>query len=431
MKKLNEKYFTIALYALFVIAFSLLFLLLCINFGWITSAVGSFLSAISSLLYAVFFAFLLFPAVKRFDVLFERLFCKKKPHPYLVSGFSIGVTVLIALGIIATVLIVIVPRLISDAGDLYQYVVQLRPRMDAFVAAHSLDHPFLAEVYAHVLDLFSGEDGSFGIFDTIFASLSSIFTGIIGQVSGIFLGLIIAIYLLASRRVISGIIGKLVVAILPERHVNRVVIFFKGLYTNLASFSFNRFVIAFLFSVGAFLLCFFMRVPLLSVVVLVLLIAHLIPVVGPILGDVIAITLVFILRGSWGFPFAAILFVLEFVFTRGILTHMLPKKLRPSYAVTAVVVLVAFAFFGMIGAFVSIPLYASVNTELRRLLIHRLQKKKLPTNSEAYQSFNADEYHAILEKAKAEEAPKASDEETPNDEAVPPTETADSSASEA
>lgn len=410
MKKLNEKYFTVAVYALFVIAFSLLFLLFCINFGLITSAIGSFLSAISSLLYAIFFAFLLFPAVKRFDVLFERLFCKKKPHPYLVSGFSIGVTVLLTLGVVAAILIVIIPRLISDAGDLYQYVVQLRPRMDAFVATHSANHPFLGEVYEHVLDLFSAEDGSFSLFDMLFQSLSSIFTGIIGQISSIFLGLIIAIYLLASRRVISGIIGKLVVAILPERQVNHVVIFFKGLYTNLAAFSFNRFVIAVLFATASFLLCFFMRVPLLSVVVLVLLVAHLIPVIGPILGDVIAITLVFILRGPWGFLFAAILFVLEFFFTRVLLTHMLPKKLRPSYAVTAAVVLVSFAFFGMVGAFVSIPLYASVSTELRRLLIHRLQKKKLPTNSESYQSFSAEEYRKIIERAQAEKAKKAEGE---------------------
>ena len=54
------------------------------------------------------------------------------------------------------------------------------------------------------------------------------------------MGLIIAVYLLASRRAISGILGKLVVAILPERHVNRFVMFFKRLYTDFAAFSFQN-----------------------------------------------------------------------------------------------------------------------------------------------------------------------------------------------
>jgi predicted PurR-regulated permease PerM len=100
VKKLNSTYFTLAVYALAVIAFSLVFLLLCINFGAISSAVSGFLSGIGSILYGILFAFLLFPAVKRFDSLFEKVFSRKKPHPHLVSGFSIGVTLLIALGVI-------------------------------------------------------------------------------------------------------------------------------------------------------------------------------------------------------------------------------------------------------------------------------------------------------------------------------------------
>lgn len=405
MKKLNEKYFTIAVYALGVIAFSLLFLLFCINFGWITSAVGSFLSAISSLLYAVFFAFLLFPAVKRFDSLFERLFCKKKPHPYLVSGFSIGVTILIALGLIAALLIIIIPRLLVDAAALYQYVMQFLPRIEAFVAENAVDHPLLGDIYARVLSMLSGSDGTITILDSLLSSFQGILTGIIGQISNIFLGLVIAIYLLASRRVISGIFGKLVVAIIPERYVNRVVVFFKGLYTNVASFSFNRFVIAFLFAMGAFLICLLLRVPLSSVLVIILLITHLIPVVGPILGDTLTIALVFILKGPWGFLYAAILLALEYFCTQILLSHMLPRKLRPSYAVTAIVVLIAFAFFGVIGAFVAVPLYASISTIFRRLLVHRLQKKKLPTNVAEYESFTAETYNTIV----AENAEPASE----------------------
>ena len=73
MKKLDSKYFTIAVYTFAVLAFSLLFLLICLNFGIITAAFSSFLSAITSILYGVFFAFLLFPAVKRLDGLFEKL----------------------------------------------------------------------------------------------------------------------------------------------------------------------------------------------------------------------------------------------------------------------------------------------------------------------------------------------------------------------
>lgn len=398
MKKLNQTYFTIAVYALGVIAFSIVFLLLCVNFGMITSAVSSFLSAISSILYAVLFAFLLFPAVKRFDALYDRLFSKKKPHPYLVSGFSIATALLIALGLVAALLIVIIPRLINDAAELYRFVLQTKEQLDVFVAGNAAEHPLLNDLYKAMMDFLFGAGGTNSIMDSLVSSLSGIVSGIVGQVSSIFMGLIISVYLLASRRVISGIIGKLVVAILPERHVNRFVLFFKRLYTDFASFAFNRFVIAFFFGTVIFLLCLLLRVPLLSVIVLLVLVTQLIPVVGPIIGTTLSILLVVILKGPWwGLLYAAVILALQVFSTNILLPHMLPRKLRPPFAVTAAVVLLSLSLFGVIGAFVAVPIYATLSIVLRRFLIHRLAKKNLPIASDAYHGFSAAEYEAANE----------------------------------
>lgn len=405
MKKLNQTYFTIAVYALGVIAFSIVFLLLCVNFGMITSAVLSFLSAISSILYAVLFAFLLFPAVKRFDTIYDRLFSKKKPHPYLVSGFSIATALLIALGLVAALLIVIIPRLINDAAELYRFVLQTKDRLDAFVAQNATELPLLNDLYTALTNFLFGSSGNSSIMDSLVSSLSGIVSGVVGQVSSIFMGLIISVYLLASRRVISGIIGKLVVAILPERHVNRFVLFFKRLYTDFASFAFNRFVIAFFFGTVIFLLCLLLRVPLLSVIVLLVLAAQLIPVVGPIIGTTLSILLVVILKGPWwGLLYAAVILALQVFATNVLLPHMLPRKLRPPFAVTALVVLLSLSLFGVIGAFVAVPIYATLSIEIRRFLIHRLAKKNLPISSDAYHNFSASDYEA------AKEAPAAKEE---------------------
>lgn len=404
MKKLNQTYFTIAVYALGVIAFSIVFLLLCVNFGMITSAVSSFLSAISSILYAVLFAFLLFPAVKRFDALYDRLFSKKKPHPYLVSGFSIATALLITLGLVAALLIVIIPRLINDAAELYRFVLQTKERLDAFVAGNAAEHPLLNDLYKAMMNFLFGSGGTNSIMDSLVSSLSGIVSGIVGQVSSIFMGLIISVYLLASRRVISGIIGKLVVAILPERHVNRFVLFFKRLYTDFASFAFNRFVIAFFFGAVIFLLCLLLRVPLLSVIVLLVLVTQLIPVVGPIIGTTLSILLVVILKGPWwGLLYAAVILALQVFSTNILLPHMLPRKLRPPFAVTAAVVLLSLSLFGVIGAFVAVPIYATLSIVLRRFLIHRLAKKNLPIASDAYHGFSAAEYEAANEACIAKE----------------------------
>ena len=158
------------------------------------------------------------------------------------------------------------------------------------------------------------------------------------------------------------------------------------------------------------LLCLLLRVPLLSVIVILVLLSQLIPVVGPILGTTVSVLLVIILKGPWwGLLFAAALIALEIFTTTVVLPHMLPKKLRPPYAVTAAVVLLSLSLFGVIGAFLAVPIYATLNIEIRRFIIHRLAKKKLPLSSEAYRDFDSTVYeHA----AKAEEEALSDKKET-------------------
>ena len=152
---------------------------------------------------------------------------------------------------------------------------------------------------------------------------------------------------------------------------------------------------------------------------LLVLLSHLIPVIGPILGTTASILLVVILKNPlWGLLYAAVILVLEFFATNVLLPQMLPKKLRPSYGVTAVVVLLSLSVFGVIGAFVAVPIYATLNIEVRRFLIHRLAKKNLPLSSEAYRNFNAARYGAIVEENAAKSESVSEGEDTPSEEST-------------
>lgn len=429
MKKQNEKYFTISVYALAVIAFSIVFLLLCINFGFVTSAVRSFLSAIGSLLYAILFALFLLPAVKRFESLFTRWFCRKKPHPYLVTGLSIGITLFLAFLLLAALFGGLIPHLVEDTTKLYGNLVSARAEIEKFITTITEKYPFLQGIYTSITNMLTPAveelpegEASKTLFDILFERLKTQLTPALGgvvkntvnQVSNIFLGLIISIYFLASRRLISGVTGKLVFAILPKKYVVPFVLFFKRLYTDFASFSFNRFICAILFASATLLVCIVMRVPYLSFIVLLVLVAHLFPVVGTLLGDVIAVTAVFVARPlPLGFLFLAFVIGLEIFISHVILPHMLPKKLRPSYAVTAFCVLLGFVLLGAFGAFIAVPVYATLSIEIRSMLVHRLKKKNLPINTDAYEHFSAADYEAAQAAVREKEAKETQAQDTP------------------
>lgn len=399
MKESRQKYFTIAVYAFAVLAFSLLFLTFCINFNLITTAVGSFFSAIGAILYAILFALLLLPAVRRLENGFNRLFSRKKPRPMLASGFAIGTALLVAFAAIALLFLGIVPSLTGDVEKLYSATTGAKAALDEFVANNIERFPFLGDLYRALTELFTGTATS-----PIFSPISALGTAA-GQLSNIFLGLIIAVYFLATRRVISGIMGKVICAVLPHRRVNGFVLFFKRLYIDFSTFAFCRIICAFLISIAVLLLCVSLQIPLLSIIVVLTLVTHLIPVIGSIVGNTASVVIVFILKPPYiGCLFAVLLLLLELFFTRVFMRRSLPKKLRPSYALTALTVLIGYFFFGIIGAFVALPLYATLNIEVRHLILHRLKKKGLPANTEAYHNFDAKAYAAYAEKAAAEKA---------------------------
>ena len=61
------------------------------------------------------------------------------------------------------------------------------------------------------------------------------------------------------------------------------------------------------------------------------------------------------------------------------------KKLRLSYGLSAVLVLIGYAFFGFVGALLAVPIYATLNVEFRSFLAHRLAKKHMPIAVDTYE----------------------------------------------
>ena len=82
MKNMNQKYFTIAVYVLAVLAFSILFLLLGLNLGSFFSLIGNILDKLGSIFYGILFALELFDASLEFFN--HRLFIFLSFYKYLL-----------------------------------------------------------------------------------------------------------------------------------------------------------------------------------------------------------------------------------------------------------------------------------------------------------------------------------------------------------
>ena len=389
MKKLNERLFTISVYALIVILFTVLFGITFFNIGTIFGFIKDVTVKLSSVFYAIILALILLPVVRKLEQFFAKIFDKKKPHPRLCSAFAIIVAYLFALILLGVCFGSIIPALIQDINYLRVTSTPLLHSLRDFLETSGESGGILGAVVTALGDYIN--DNLFSILQNSSAILSQavdILSRAASELANIFLGVMASIYILACRSIISGISAKLVVAIFAEKTAMRLVIFFKRLYSDFCSFAGARILSSICFSTATILLSWLLGIPMLSIVTLILLLSHLIPVVGSLIGDAIAVVLVLILMPGKVFFFAAILLGLEILNSFLLLPGLTPKKLRPSYALVAVLVVVAGGLFNVVGAFLAVPVYTTLHAELHPLLTHRLGKKNLPISTDAYRDFD-------------------------------------------
>lgn len=419
--KLNSKYFTIAVYALAVLAFTVVFLLLGLHLGEFTSLVGSLAGKISSIFYAIVFALVLLPFVKLAERLYTFFFCRKKEHPFLVSFFSILTVYLVLLGLIFVSVWFFIPAISKNFTELYDtlssfladfslhwqdFFPHLEEWLSSFDESSSV---FFADVIASVTDYIQENFLNTQNAGALASALISFVSGLVSQLADIFLGLIISVYLLASRRFISGICGKLVVAVFPEKFALKFVIFFKRFYTDFCAFASARVAISFGISAVVFVLSWIFGIPMFSVISLLLFFFQLFPAIGTVLGVVLASVIVAVLAPVKSLVFIPALIIVEVLTSRLFTPLFLPKRLRPSYGLSAVLVIVGAALFNLIGAFLAVPIYATLNVEIRSYLAHRLAKKHLPISNEIYAEHDLEDVVKLADEMRAKQASDADD----------------------
>ena len=427
MKNMNQKYFTIAVYVLAVLAFSILFLLLGLNLGSFFSLIGNILDKLGSIFYGILFALVLLPFVKMFDKTYAALFCRKKPRKVLVAIFSLTTVYILLLALLFASVWFIIPAIVDNFTELYARLLEFFGASDGNISVvidslmtrlgemFKTQSPILTELLSSLEEYLEANVLNLQNAGSLVAKVVAFIGVLISQLSDIFLGLIISVYLLASRRFISGICGKLVVAIFPEKAAIKFVVFFKRLYTDFCAFASSRILLSFLVCAGVFVLSWVGGIPMFSIIVIILFVSQLIPTLGTLIGVLASSAIVLILSPIRAIFFIPALIALELVTSYLVVPLFLQKKLRPSHGTCAVLVLIGYGLLGLVGAFLAVPVYATLSIEFRSFMAHRLARKKMPISTEAYEK---KDIGTILKEAKESaeaEAAAAAEGETTAD----------------
>ena len=163
--------------------------------------------------------------------------------------------------------------------------------------------------------------------------------------------------------------------------------FCKRLYTDMMEFIFARLIGSLLVAILCYVGARILQIPTYLVIIISILIFifTLIPYFGPFLATAISVLVVLLLdRPLHAWILLAIVVGLQFLRHQAFTRFVLRKKLRPSPALALPLLIIGYGLLGFGGALIAIPLYATVEIEIREIMAHIFVRRGLPTTTEDY-----------------------------------------------
>lgn len=347
-----------------------------INFKVIMSFIGQFFDILKPFIIGFILAFVFSIPMKYF---IKKLPIQNMKTKKLVSAILSVILVLLVLGIL---IMVVLPQVIENIKTLIDNLP------GAFQQIEEWLNYFLKEVHISpdVMDKIEKFQQSFG--QTLLSKLSTWVPGIALGVThfttgiiNIFMGFVMAIYMLFSKDKLIRQVKKVALAFLPEKRFQQaceVVYLTSSTFENFLAGQLTESVII---GVLCYIGCIILDIPYASIAAIVIGVTNIIPYFGPIIGAVLSGILILFIS-----PMKALIFLIFSTLLQQFESNLIyPHVVGSSVGLSALWVLFAVSvgggLFGIPGMIFGLPTFSVIYELLRRWTNHRLKYKKTLSES--------------------------------------------------
>lgn len=417
----NKKYTTVAIYALIVIALSVLFVVFVFRFKSFADGFSWVGSVVAPVVCGLVIAYVLNPLM----MYFENKFFKKLKNPPITADvsavdndktgkpkkraanpiktarrrktiarvLSLLITFVIVLIIIGALVIAIGPSIAGSIVDLADrfpgYIKEIEnyledffednPDISAFIFEEFTDLSDELKKLAETLQPMAGD-----IIGNVSSGLWSFVMSVLVGLKNVLLGVILAIYLLFSKERLLAQCKQIVFAFVKERH-------WKGFYSFCSKSNdiFKKYIVSNLVDamvIFVFMLVgmFIMKMPYATLVAAVCAVTNLIPFFGPFIGAVPCAVLILLDDPSKVIWFALFVLVLQQCDGNIIKPFLFGETMGLPAIWVLVSIIVGGGLFGIPGMLLGAPVFAVIYTMSADFVKARLKKRDLPESTEKY-----------------------------------------------
>ncbi len=346
------------------------------NFTGIGDWIGNLFSVLAPFLEGILIAYILYTPCKKIEKILQKR--KNKFPKKHARGTSISIVYAIVLALIVLIVTVISPILVSSISDLisnaqsyYNAVISDAPDLSIT--------PFIQDnILKPLVDWIQNVDiESWFTLDRIKTYLSSAM-GVIKGIVNLFIAVICSVYILAQRTRIVNFINRFSKAILTSKGYNRFQRYFAQgnaiFFRYLSSQMLDGLVVAVITSIAMSIMGVKYSVLLGTLIG----ISNLIPYFGAIFGVALAI-IITILTGGWqqALIMGIVVIVLQQVDANFINPRITSSSLKVSPLLVMFAVTVGGSYFGVLGMFLSAPIFTLIKLIIEDFVDERNKEKNV------------------------------------------------------
>ena len=372
------------------ISLSILFFFLIYRFQGFGDAISKLTGILMPFIYGAVIAYLLKPVCNCVENFLRRLLPEKRGT--VANMLAVTISLLFGILVVYALIMMIVPQLITSVTTLYYTA---RNNLNDFVdwASHQeiiasnqklLD--FIETSYDNLQDTLDNLVRT-KLVPSMQSLLSGAALGVMSFVTflkNIVIGLIVSVYLLASRKKF-GQQGKLILySLVKPRWANLIMEEIRYADRMFGGFINGKILDSAIIGVLCYIACLIFKFPSALLVSVIIGVTNVIPFFGPFIGAIPATLLILIQN-----PIKALWFVLFVLVLQQLDGNIIgPKILGNTTGLSSFWVLFAILLFGglwgFVGMIVGVPLFAVIYDVIKKLVIHGLQRNQELTLLNSY-----------------------------------------------
>lgn len=367
MKKYRD-YLIFFIFAVAVIIAYKFFDQIGVLFGYLSTL----MSILSPFIIGLLIAFVLYIPVTKLENLIKKI--KKPFFPNHARGLSVAAVYLIAVGLIAVILWMIIPKLASSLMDLIN-------RLPAyFDTAVNLIKEYVPANLFNIDSALEGftPDKIMSYFDL--SQLSTYAQGVFKfgtTVVNIFIAAIISVYMLLGKESLLRMLNRMLFAFIPKKGANVIVTYGRMIANTFYKYIYSQCLDAMIVGIACVIVFTIARVPYAALMGITVGVANLIPYFGAIISGV-GVVLITLLSGE---PVKAVVIAILILVIQQLDANIMQPKIvsnsvgiKPLYVLFAITV--GGGLFGITGMIIGVPVVAVLKEIIENLMEYMEQRNQ-------------------------------------------------------